>query len=74
MAQSIGANSYASHEEMADAESLDAVVVCTPPVTHRNICADLANRGLHVLCKSRSRLIRKARQRCSTSPYRTRSS
>ena len=36
---------------MAEAEQLDAVVVCTPPVTHRNICADLANRGLHVLCE-----------------------
>ena len=51
IAQSIGATSYASHEEMADAENLDAVVVCTPPVTHRNICAELANRGLHVLCE-----------------------
>lgn len=51
IAQSIGAKSYASYEEMAAAENLDAVVVCTPPVTHRNICADLANRGLHVLCE-----------------------
>jgi predicted dehydrogenase len=48
-AQSIGAKAYVTHEEMADAENLDAVVVCTPPVTHRNICADLANHGLHVL-------------------------
>jgi len=51
IAQSIGAKSYASHEEMAEAENLDAVVVCTPPVTHRNICADLASHGLHVLCE-----------------------
>jgi predicted dehydrogenase len=51
IAQSLGANSYATHDEMVDAENLDAVVVCTPPVTHRNICADLANRGLHVLCE-----------------------
>jgi predicted dehydrogenase len=51
IAQSIGATAYATHEEMADTENLDAVVVCTPPVTHRNICADLANRGLHVLCE-----------------------
>jgi predicted dehydrogenase len=36
IAQSIGAKSYASHEEMADAEHLDAVVVCTPPVTVQN--------------------------------------
>jgi len=51
IAQSIGAKPYASHKEMADAENLDAVVVCTPPVTHRNICAELANCGLHVLCE-----------------------
>jgi predicted dehydrogenase len=51
IAQSIGAKAYSTHEEMAEAENLDAVVVCTPPVTHRNICADLANRGLHVLCE-----------------------
>jgi predicted dehydrogenase len=51
IAQSLNANAYATHDEMADAENLDAVVVCTPPVTHRNICADLAGRGLHVLCE-----------------------
>ena len=51
IAQSLDANSYATHEEMVAAENLDAVVVCTPPVTHRNICADLASHGLHVLCE-----------------------
>jgi len=51
IAQSLDANAYASHEDMVDAEDLDAVVVCTPPVTHPDICIDLMNRGLHVLCE-----------------------
>lgn len=51
IAQSLDANAYSTHEEMAEAENLDAVIVCTPPVTHHNICADLASRGLHVLCE-----------------------
>lgn len=42
---------FASAEEMADQADLDAVVVCTPPVTHRQVCCELLARKLHVLCE-----------------------
>lgn len=51
IAQSLGCRSYDSHEAMADEEDLDAVVVCTPPITHPDIASELAARKLHVLCE-----------------------
>jgi predicted dehydrogenase len=51
MASSAGCAAFASAQEMAEAADLDAVIVCTPPATHREICCDLLDRGLHVLCE-----------------------
>jgi len=51
IAQSLNATAYSSHQQMTAAENLDAVIVCTPPVTHPDICVDLAHAGLHVLCE-----------------------
>lgn len=51
MAGAAGCSAFASAEEMADEVDLDAVIVCTPPVTHGTICCDLLDRGLHVLCE-----------------------
>ncbi|HYO25030.1 MAG TPA: Gfo/Idh/MocA family oxidoreductase, partial [Lacipirellulaceae bacterium] len=51
MAASAGCQAFASAEAMAEGAALDAVIVCTPPATHRDICCDLLDRGLHVLCE-----------------------
>ena len=51
IAQSLGCASYGTHLEMVEAEDLDAVVVCTPPITHPDIAVELTDRGLNVLCE-----------------------
>jgi predicted dehydrogenase len=51
LAETAGCPAFASHEEMATEAALDAAVVCTPPVTHPQICIALLERGLHVLCE-----------------------
>jgi predicted dehydrogenase len=51
IAQSLKARSYADHREMVDHEELDAVIVCTPPISHPDICCDLAEQHVNVLCE-----------------------
>jgi predicted dehydrogenase len=51
MAEAAGCPAFESAAAMADAAELDGVIVCTPPSTHRDICCDLLDRGLHVLCE-----------------------
>lgn len=51
MAEKANCHSFNSHEAMADAIDLDAVIVCTPPVSHPNICIELLEQGIHVLCE-----------------------
>lgn len=50
-AERLKCRSFGSHRQMADAVALDAVLVCTPPNTHLDLCLDLVARGLHVLCE-----------------------
>jgi myo-inositol 2-dehydrogenase / D-chiro-inositol 1-dehydrogenase len=48
VAASTGGSAYADWGEMLDAEPLDAVVVCTPPMAHRDPCLAAVERGLAV--------------------------
>ncbi len=50
-AERLKCRSFSSHGQMADDVALDAVLVCTPPNTHLDLCLDLVGRGLHVLCE-----------------------
>lgn len=51
LAERLRCRSYKCHERMAHDCVLDAVVVCTPPVTHPDICTYLVERKIHVLCE-----------------------
>ena len=50
LAESIGCEAYDSHEKLSDA-GIDAVIVCTPPDTHPDICNRFFARGTSVLCE-----------------------
>ncbi|MCA9241881.1 MAG: Gfo/Idh/MocA family oxidoreductase [Planctomycetales bacterium] len=51
MAEAAGCAAFGSVDQMLDEMHLDAAIVCTPPVSHPEICIDLAQRGLHILCE-----------------------
>jgi predicted dehydrogenase len=51
MAESAKCESFDSYQAMAEAMELDAVVVCTPPVTHPEICIYFLERQVNVLCE-----------------------
>lgn len=50
LAESIDCDAYDSHEMLADA-GVDAVILCTPPDTHPDICDHFFGRGTSVLCE-----------------------
>lgn len=51
MAETLNCESFESHEAMAAAVAPEAMVVCTPPVTHPELCLFFLERGIHVLCE-----------------------
>ena len=50
-AEKMRCRSYDCAEHMVEDCYLDAAIVCTPPVTHPDICVDLVESGVHVLCE-----------------------
>jgi predicted dehydrogenase len=50
-AEAAGARWFDSHDGMAEGCDLDAVLVCTPPSTHRGICEWFLERGVPVICE-----------------------
>lgn len=51
MAEGAGCPSFAGHEELANGADVDAVLICTPPSTHPEICRFFLERGTPVLCE-----------------------
>ena len=51
LAEVLDCPAFTSHGEMADQAAPDAVLVCTPPASHAEICLDFIDRGVHVLCE-----------------------
>ncbi len=51
LAEKAGAEAYDSYLKMYDEHPLDAVIICTPPVTHPEIAIHFLEREVHVLCE-----------------------
>jgi predicted dehydrogenase len=52
IAERFGCPSYPSYQAMAlDRDRFDAIIVCTPPVTHEEICLHFVGLKVHVLCE-----------------------
>ncbi|GET35757.1 Gfo/Idh/MocA family protein [Microseira wollei] len=51
LAAKLGCQSYDSYQAMAESEKLDAVIICTPPITHPEISLYFIDRKIHVLCE-----------------------
>jgi predicted dehydrogenase len=51
LAQGFNCPSYDSYQLMKDKEKFEAVIVCTPPVTHPEISAFFLGKGINVLCE-----------------------
>ena len=51
LSEAIGCESYYSYQAMGKKEKLDAVIICTPPATHPEICLHFLEHKVHVLCE-----------------------
>ncbi len=51
LAERIGCAAFGSHEELVERTACEGAIVCTPPITHPDICCGLLDRGVHVLCE-----------------------
>ena len=50
-AETAGCKGFTSHQEMIEKVKLDAIILCTPPVTHEEIAVFLLERKIPVLCE-----------------------
>jgi len=50
-AEAFGVRGYADATEMFAATKLDAVIICSPPNTHRSLSEAALNAGINVLCE-----------------------
>lgn len=51
LAERLGCASYESYQAMNEGAELDAVIICTPPVTHEEIAIYFLQNKTHVLCE-----------------------
>lgn len=51
LAEGFGCKSYDTFEAMFNDAKCEAVIVCTPPATHPEICLHFLERKVHVLCE-----------------------
>ncbi|HMG32836.1 MAG TPA: Gfo/Idh/MocA family oxidoreductase [Blastocatellia bacterium] len=51
LAERLGCQTFESHTTMMRKAKLDAAIVCTPPVTHPQICIDLLEQQVNVICE-----------------------
>lgn len=51
LAERLGCPSYDSYQAMDDSSEIDAVIICTPPVTHEEIAIHFLENKIHVLCE-----------------------
>ena len=51
LAVTAGCSFFQSHQAMLEEIDLDAVIICTPPNTHPDLCLDLIKQGKHILCE-----------------------
>jgi predicted dehydrogenase len=51
LAARLKCRSFPSHSAMIAETSLDAVLICTPPSTHPEICVEFLEHGIPVLCE-----------------------
>jgi len=51
LAQRFNCPSFSSYQAMAKVSQLDAVIVCSPPNTHQEVCLYFLGRKIHTLCE-----------------------
>jgi predicted dehydrogenase len=51
LAEPFGCATFSSHQEMAERSNPEAVLICTPPASHPEICLRFIEGQVHVLCE-----------------------